>query len=35
VEADAAAAMYLSRKMGKNTPVISLHTIADGIAIKE
>jgi threonine dehydratase len=34
VEADAAAAMYLSRKMGKNTPVISLHTIADGIAIK-
>jgi threonine dehydratase len=34
VEAKAAAAMYLSRQMGKNTPVASLHTIADGIAIK-
>src|SRR3990170_8115439 len=34
VEAKAAAAMYLSRQSGKNTPVTSLHTIADGIAIK-
>jgi len=35
VEAKAAAAMYLSRQSGKNTPVTSLHTIADGIAIKK
>ncbi|MBI3600535.1 MAG: threonine ammonia-lyase [Nitrospinae bacterium] len=34
VEASAAAAMYKSRQKGKNTPVDSLQTIADGIAIK-
>ncbi len=35
VEAKAADAMYLSRKTGKNTPVVSQPTIADGIAIKK
>ena len=34
VQAAASPSMYLSRQMGKNTPVISQPTIADGIAIK-
>ncbi len=34
VESSSAAAMYTSRQSGKNTPVDSLPTIADGIAIK-
>jgi threonine dehydratase len=34
VQAAASPSMYLSKQMGKNTPVISQPTIADGIAIK-